>query len=242
MYIRVMRGRFSPANTDEAVRIARDQLLPTLQQRPGFRTYQAGLNHDAGTLIAISAWDTREQAQEAQTAHGPLEALGIRLEAPEISRLPSRHSRSRRAPCRSGWTWRCRRERSEIEVVERGPYGTVELLLRAADPCPDGARVVSYHVAEHRLSRSSRAVRRAVPPFDEGRSPSRLTGRDVGDVSPDRSASRSDLPSTPPSQHTVHARFGPGRCPTSPSGSRSRWSSPCTRGWTTRSPDRGLGG
>lgn len=84
MYIRVMRGRFSPANTDEAVRIARDQLLPALQQRPGFRSYHAGLNHDAGTLIAISAWDTREQAQAAQTVHGPLEALGIRFEAPEI--------------------------------------------------------------------------------------------------------------------------------------------------------------
>ena len=84
MYIRVMRGRFSPTNTDEAVRIARDQLLPALRQRPGFRSYHAGLNHDAGTLIAISAWDTREQAQEAQTAHGPLESLGIRFEAPEI--------------------------------------------------------------------------------------------------------------------------------------------------------------
>jgi hypothetical protein len=84
MYIRVTRGRFSPANTDDAVRIARDQLVPVLKQRPGFRSYQAGLNHEAGTLIAISAWDTREQAQAAETARGPLEALGIRFEAPEI--------------------------------------------------------------------------------------------------------------------------------------------------------------
>ena len=84
MYIRVTRGRFSPANTDEAVRLARDQLVPVLKQRPGFRRYHAGLNHDAGTLIAISEWDTREQAQEGEMARGPFEALGIRFEASEI--------------------------------------------------------------------------------------------------------------------------------------------------------------
>jgi hypothetical protein len=84
VYIRVTRGHFSPANTDETVTIARDQLVPTLKQRPGFRSYYAGLNHDAGTLIAISGWDTREQAQEAETARGPFEALGIRFEAAEI--------------------------------------------------------------------------------------------------------------------------------------------------------------
>jgi hypothetical protein len=84
MYIRVTRGRFSSANTDEAVRMARDQLVPVLKQRPGFRNYYAGLNHEAGTLIAISTWDTRDQAREAQTARGPFEALGIRFEAAEI--------------------------------------------------------------------------------------------------------------------------------------------------------------
>ena len=84
MYIRVTRGRFSPANTDEMVRLARDQLVPTLKQRPGFRSYYAGLNRDAGTLIAISLWDTSEQAREAGTARGPFEALGIQLETPEV--------------------------------------------------------------------------------------------------------------------------------------------------------------
>jgi len=34
MYIRVTRGRFSSANTDETVRLARDQLVPALKQRP----------------------------------------------------------------------------------------------------------------------------------------------------------------------------------------------------------------
>ena len=32
----------------------------------------------------MSTWDTHEQAQEAETIHGPLEALGIQFEAPEI--------------------------------------------------------------------------------------------------------------------------------------------------------------
>jgi hypothetical protein len=68
MYIRVLRGRFSPANTDETVRIARDQLVPALKQRPGFVNYGAGLNHDAGTLIAISAWDTRAGSGSTDSA------------------------------------------------------------------------------------------------------------------------------------------------------------------------------
>ena len=84
MYIRVIRGRFSPANTDEAVRLARDQLVHVLKQRPGFRSYYAGLNHESGTLISISGWDTRTQAREEEGVHGPFEALGIRFEAPEI--------------------------------------------------------------------------------------------------------------------------------------------------------------
>jgi quinol monooxygenase YgiN len=84
MYIRVTRGRFGAENTDEAVRVARDQLVPGLRQRPGFRHYYAGLDHDARTLISISAWDTREQARAAQTAYGPFESLGIRFEAAEI--------------------------------------------------------------------------------------------------------------------------------------------------------------
>jgi hypothetical protein len=84
MYIRVTRGRFSSANTDEAVKLARDQLVPTLKQRPGFRNYYACLNHDAGTLITISTWDTREQAQAAQTVRGPFQSLGIQFEAAEI--------------------------------------------------------------------------------------------------------------------------------------------------------------
>ena len=84
MYIRVTRGRFSSANTDESVRLARDQLVPILKQRPGFRSYYAGLNHDTGTLISISVWDTRTQAQAEEVIHGPFEALGIRFETPEI--------------------------------------------------------------------------------------------------------------------------------------------------------------
>src|SRR5436305_12434842 len=44
---------------------------PTFMDRPsGTNFVQTPMNHDAGILIAISTWDTREQAQEAQMVRG----------------------------------------------------------------------------------------------------------------------------------------------------------------------------
>jgi hypothetical protein len=84
MYVRVTRGRFDVARTDEIQRLSEKQLVPALKQRAGFRGYQGGLNPATGTLVAISNWDTREQAQDVGTVRAPFEALGIHFEAPEV--------------------------------------------------------------------------------------------------------------------------------------------------------------
>jgi quinol monooxygenase YgiN len=84
MYVRVTRGRFDPTKYDEVQRLAEEQLLPTIKQRPGFRSYQGGLNRDAGTFVAISGWDTQAQAQDIGAVRAPFEALGVRFEAPEV--------------------------------------------------------------------------------------------------------------------------------------------------------------
>ena len=84
MYVRVTRGRFDPARTDDIERLVAEQLIPALKQRTGFQGYQSGLNSEAGTLVAISNWETREQAQDIGTVRAPFEALGIRFEPPEI--------------------------------------------------------------------------------------------------------------------------------------------------------------
>ena len=61
MYIRVTRGRFSSANTDEAVRMARDQLVPALKQRPGSGTTtrpepRRGNPHCRSAMRAPASW------------------------------------------------------------------------------------------------------------------------------------------------------------------------------------------
>jgi len=84
MYVRVTRGRFDPARLDDIQRLATDQLVPAPKGRAGFQGYQGGLNAEAGTLVAISTWETREQAQDIGAVRGPFGALGIHFEAPEI--------------------------------------------------------------------------------------------------------------------------------------------------------------
>jgi hypothetical protein len=84
MYVRVTRGRFDPARTDDIERLVAEQLIPALKGRAGFQGYQSGLNPEAGTLVAISNWETREQAQDIGAVRSPFEALGIRFEPAEV--------------------------------------------------------------------------------------------------------------------------------------------------------------
>ena len=84
MYVRVTRARFDSSKADEIQRLAQEQLIPAVRQRPGFRSYQGGLNREAGTLVAISMWDTREQAEGLTSVRAPFEALGVQFDASEV--------------------------------------------------------------------------------------------------------------------------------------------------------------
>ena len=83
MVIRVTRGRYDPATEAHLLRVFEDQVLPGLRQRPGFRSYQVGLNREAGTVAAISTWDTREQADTPPLPPPQLATLGVVFEAVE---------------------------------------------------------------------------------------------------------------------------------------------------------------
>ena len=84
MYVRVTRGRFNVDKIDEIQRLIEETLLPALKQLPGFQSYRGGFNRNAGTLVAISFWDTEEQSQALQARRGPFEALGVEFEPAEI--------------------------------------------------------------------------------------------------------------------------------------------------------------
>lgn len=60
--IGVYRGQ--PDKLDAAVARAQQELVPMLQQQPGFRRY-LGVRTGADGVISVSGWDAREQAEAA---------------------------------------------------------------------------------------------------------------------------------------------------------------------------------
>jgi hypothetical protein len=87
MYVRITRGRFNPSTQADIQRIVDEQLSPALQKLPGFQRYIGGFNSSTGMLIAVSLWDSEEQAsfsREAVLSAIPaLTALGVTFEPAE---------------------------------------------------------------------------------------------------------------------------------------------------------------
>ena len=87
MYLRVTRGRVDPAKSDEAIRLV-PAIQAAIQQLPGCQQVQTGVDRATGKSIAISSFDTLEQAQFSRErlsdAIAPLLALGWQGDAPEI--------------------------------------------------------------------------------------------------------------------------------------------------------------
>jgi len=87
MYLRVTRGRVDPAKSEEAIRLV-PAIMAAIQQLPGCRGAQSGVDRATGNSISISTFETLDQAQFSRDrlseAIAPLLALGWQGEAPEI--------------------------------------------------------------------------------------------------------------------------------------------------------------
>jgi hypothetical protein len=85
MFIRVTIGRFDPQREANLRRWGEEQFLPALRQLPGFQGYHGGLDREAGHIVAVSLWETREHAdalpERASATLGQLADLGIQMEA-----------------------------------------------------------------------------------------------------------------------------------------------------------------
>jgi hypothetical protein len=85
MFIRVTTGRFDPQREADLLRWGEEQFLPALRQLPGFQGYHGGIDREAGRLVAVSVWETREQAEalpeRASATIGQLAGLGVQMEA-----------------------------------------------------------------------------------------------------------------------------------------------------------------
>ncbi len=88
MYVRITPVHFSTARADDVIQVSRDVVVPLFKGLPGFRRYHGGLDRAQGTGVAVSYWETREQAQGLSEAVRPivpqLQAAGIELGTPAM--------------------------------------------------------------------------------------------------------------------------------------------------------------
>ena len=87
MYLRVTHGRYHRDHEAAILRLAREVLLPNARLLPGFRGFQVGIDREAGRLVGVTVWETREYAEALAAGRGPFEALGVEFEAPLIYAL-----------------------------------------------------------------------------------------------------------------------------------------------------------
>jgi hypothetical protein len=87
MYLRLTRARFDPARADQVVPIA-SEVRAAMRRLPGLQHNHQGIDRTAGTVAAVSVWDSQEHAGFARETLGEpigrLRALGVQFEEPEI--------------------------------------------------------------------------------------------------------------------------------------------------------------
>ncbi len=87
MYLRISRGRFDTSKYDELLGLT-EAILAAVRSQPGFQSYHGGANRAAGTLVAVSGWDSEEHANFPREALGAilprLQTVGVQLEPADI--------------------------------------------------------------------------------------------------------------------------------------------------------------
>ena len=91
MYIRTVTFTYDPAQEEKVARIGTEQMVPTLQQLPGFVSYTSGFDRAAHRGISVTIWDSLEHLADARTAQGVIvkqfEAVGIRSDQEQVYEL-----------------------------------------------------------------------------------------------------------------------------------------------------------
>ena len=87
MYLRLTRARFDPTRAEQIVPIA-SEVRTAMRRLPGLQHNHQGIDRAAGTIAAVSVWDSAEHAGFAREALGDpigrLRALGVQFDEPEI--------------------------------------------------------------------------------------------------------------------------------------------------------------
>ena len=87
MYLRITRARFDPA-AYEQIAASAQEVRTAMRQLPGVHHIHQGIDRAAGTVAAISVWDSEEHArfprEQLGEPIGRLQALGVQFDEPEI--------------------------------------------------------------------------------------------------------------------------------------------------------------
>ena len=78
MYARTITAAIVPGKADEAVQIYNDQVVPLMQQQPGYVRSTMMLDRDTNEAMTISIWESKDSA--AATGEGTAylaQALGL---------------------------------------------------------------------------------------------------------------------------------------------------------------------
>jgi hypothetical protein len=88
MYVRVTPVRADASRQEAVTQLTNDVVIPLLRGLPGFRRYHACLDSAQGAGVAISYWETAEQAQAVtdavRTIAPQIQAAGAELGAAAI--------------------------------------------------------------------------------------------------------------------------------------------------------------
>lgn len=89
MYVRITHGSSDASRWDEFQRWGNDTLVPAFKRMPGFRGYVGGGDRRTGNIIAVTYWETEDQAQGLRDVVDPgilnqIRELGVQLAAAEI--------------------------------------------------------------------------------------------------------------------------------------------------------------
>jgi heme-degrading monooxygenase HmoA len=87
MFARVITAQAEAEGFDGAIRLA-EQQLPGARQQPGFRGFYLLTDAEAGKLVVISLWETREQMDAVTAGAGP---SGIRDQRNQATGLTAQH-------------------------------------------------------------------------------------------------------------------------------------------------------
>lgn len=75
MYIHLLQGSYGFGTEDRILRTVRGDILPSMQQQPGFNGYLGGLHRTGNAFVGLAFWETRDQVRALNAPTGLLTPL-----------------------------------------------------------------------------------------------------------------------------------------------------------------------